>query len=85
MSECRLKLRYIHSARFQELDWSFNRGFHVIILQDAEFVVYQNYSSVWNVTRGYLNIFPTLIQETPESGISQHQIRNGRINIDQKE
>lgn len=56
-----------------------------VFFQDAEFVVYENYPSIWNVTYGNLNIFPKLLYQVPESGFSENDIRSGRFVIDNRE
>lgn len=33
--------------------------------EDVEFVVYENYYNVWNVSNGNLNIYPQLLSESP--------------------
>lgn len=59
--------------------------FDVFLFQDAEFVVYENYPSVWNVSHGNLNIYPKLLYRVPESGFSEQDIRTGRFVIDPRE
>ncbi|XP_031637248.1 gram-negative bacteria-binding protein 1-like isoform X2 [Contarinia nasturtii] len=54
-------------------------------IEDAEFVIYHSYSSVWNVSQGSLNIFPKLLYRIQESGFSEADIRTGHFLIDSKE
>lgn len=53
--------------------------------QDAEFVLYHDYPSVWNVSNGNLHIFPKLLYNVPEMGFSEEDIRTGHYTINQNE
>lgn len=55
------------------------------LFQDAEFVLYQSYSSVWNVSYGNLHIYPKLLHHVPELGFSESDIRSGHYIIDPRE
>lgn len=47
--------------------------------EDAEFVLYQNYSEVWNVSNGNLHIFPKLL--TDFTDFSVERLRGGELDL----
>lgn len=47
--------------------------------EDAEFVLYQSTSDVWNISNGHLNIFPKLTVDL--TGYSEDRLRVGEIDL----